>query len=169
MMIARKWVLARLARRRRNAARGERGAVAIEFAFVAPVMVVMLTGIVEVGLAAHTYLLANQAAAAGATYAMHNGWDATRVPNAIVQSSTSRTITASPAAQTFCGCPEKLASGKIQIDTSKSCGATCATGTGGVVSRRYIKVYASIVRPSVFAKVTALPTTVTASATAQLP
>lgn len=138
----------------------QKGAVAIEFALVAPILVLMMTGVVELGLAARTYLLATDAASDGASYATHNGWDTAKIANAVVESSSSRSISASPAAESFCGCPTSSGISRT------TCGLSCSDG---MMARRYAKIYASLNRPSVFAKVTTLPTIVTASATAQLP
>jgi Flp pilus assembly protein TadG len=137
----------------------QRGAVAIEFAVAAPLLALLLTASVEFGFAARAYLIATQAASSGASYAAHNGWNLTDISGAVTSSSGSQTITASPTAVTFCGCP---VANRI---TTAVCGTTCADN---IITRRYATVSASVNRTSIFPAVSTLPTTVTASATVQL-
>lgn len=61
----------RLVRRRRS----ERGAELVEFAIVMPVLVVMLTGIVDFALLLHSYEVTTNAAREGARLAVLPGYD----------------------------------------------------------------------------------------------
>lgn len=136
-----------------------RGAVAIEFAVVAPLLVLLFTACVEIGFAARSYLLVAQAASTGASYAAHNGWNLANISSAVTSASTRQAITATPTAVTFCGCPV------ANTITTAVCSTTCADG---MITRRYAKISASVERTTIFSQATSLPTTVTASATVQL-
>ena len=50
--------------------RGEEGQTAVEFALVAPILVVLLLGIIQVGIAFHNYVTLTDAARAGARKAI---------------------------------------------------------------------------------------------------
>ena len=56
--------------RRRTDIRGERGQTAVEFALVAPLLVVLLLGIIQFGIAFHNYVTITDAARAGARKAI---------------------------------------------------------------------------------------------------
>jgi Flp pilus assembly protein TadG len=71
---------------RAAAARSERGAAAIEFALIIPVIVVALTGIANYGLAMHDKMELVSAARAGAQQAILGGTD-TAIKNAVVNST----------------------------------------------------------------------------------
>ena len=51
-------------------ARNERGQTAVEFALVAPILIVLLLGIIQVGVAFHDYVTLTDAARAGARKAI---------------------------------------------------------------------------------------------------
>lgn len=53
-----------------HAVRGDRGQTAVEFALVAPVIIVLLLGIVQIGIAFHNYITLTDAARAGARQAV---------------------------------------------------------------------------------------------------
>jgi Flp pilus assembly protein TadG len=67
-------------------ARDERGQTAVEFALVAPLLIVLLLGIIQVGVAFHDYVTLTDAARAGARQAIvvrfHNG-DTTAATQAV--------------------------------------------------------------------------------------
>jgi len=50
--------------------RGERGQTAVEFALVAPLLIVLLLGIIQIGIAFHNYVTLTDAARAGARKAI---------------------------------------------------------------------------------------------------
>ena len=65
--------------------RGCDGVAAIEFAAIAPILLVLLTGVGEVGIAAHQRLQVEAAAEAGALYAVRHGdVDLTAIGTAVV-------------------------------------------------------------------------------------
>jgi len=53
-----------------GALRNDRGQTAVEFALIAPIIIVLLLGIVQVGLAFHNYITLTDAARAGARQAV---------------------------------------------------------------------------------------------------
>jgi Flp pilus assembly pilin Flp len=53
-----------------RALRNDRGQTAVEFALIAPVIIVLLLGIIQVGLAFHNYITLTDAARAGARQAV---------------------------------------------------------------------------------------------------
>jgi Flp pilus assembly protein TadG len=137
----------------------DRGVAALEFAFIAPLLVALLIAGVELGLAIRTELLAQEAAAAGAQYAIQ-GFDATAITAAVQNVKTGSGLTASPAPTEFYACP--AASGL----TRTTLGATC---TDGAAARHYVDVWASIARPTVMGSSFGLPATLTAHAVARAP
>lgn len=119
----------------RHLRKAQTGVAAIEFAILAPLLVLLLIGIVEVGLASYEALQVQSAAEAGALYAAKNGWNSNGIETAVVNATGASGITATPAPQTFCGCPQ--ASG---ISTT-SCSATCP---GGTSPGQYVEVDAAL-------------------------
>ena len=68
------------------AARSERGQTAVEFALVAPILIVLLLGIIQVGVAFHNYVTLTDAARAGARKAIvarFSGGDLTDAQQAV--------------------------------------------------------------------------------------
>lgn len=114
---------------------GTAGTAAIEFAIIAPVLVLFLAGVVELGFGVHEAMQAQDAAEAGALYAGKYGWDAAGIAAAVVNATGADDITADPAPVLFCGCPS--AGGIATVD----CAATCP---GGGAVEQYVRVSASI-------------------------
>lgn len=139
-----------------------RGSVAVEFAFISPLLAIILTAIIEIGLATAAWFTVQEAALAGANYASHNGPDAAAISLA-VRSSTGKTgLTATPSPITYCGCP--LGTGLSTVGAV--CGAACADGT---TNRRYVDVSASMKRPSVIGNSFGLPEMITVTLTTKVP
>ncbi|MGH6888897.1 MAG: TadE/TadG family type IV pilus assembly protein [Rhizomicrobium sp.] len=63
----------RVAARQRRAFRANEGIAAIEFAFIVPVLLILLMGAVDMGQMLYTYYRLDQAVAAGSQYAALNG------------------------------------------------------------------------------------------------
>jgi Flp pilus assembly protein TadG len=82
------------------------GVAAVEFALIAPLLLVLLTGVGEVGIAAHQRLQVEAAAEVGALYAARHGdGDLTAIGTAVVNGTGTSGITATPVPAKFCGCP----------------------------------------------------------------
>lgn len=72
--------------------REQRGQTAVEFALVAPVLIVLLLGIIQVGVAFHDYVTLTDAARAGARQAIvvrFNGGDLTAAQQAVRNSAST--------------------------------------------------------------------------------
>lgn len=107
------------------------GTAAIEFGLVVPVLVILLTGTVDLGFLMYESMQVNNAVEAGVLFAAKNGWDPAGIENAVVSAGNvygagGPSLTASPAPAKFCGCP--TASG---ISDSGTCNtpAPCADGS----------------------------------------
>jgi hypothetical protein len=140
--------------------RDRRGVAAIEFAMALPLLILLLMGVVELGLAYAQAMQVRDAAAAGALYAGRNGWDAAAIAAAVAGTGATSGVSASPAPLLYCGCPD--AAGVAPT----TCGYTCGDGR---LTRQYVDVSASVARRSVFPGAFGMPATLTATATARLP
>jgi Flp pilus assembly protein TadG len=137
-----------------------RGSAAIEFGIIAPVLLIMLAGLVEIGFAARESMLVQDAAEAGAGYAMKYGWNSAGISSAVVNATSATTITASPVPSQFCGCPS--ASGVATV----LCTATC---TGGTTPGTYVLVSASIAHTAILSNLgLPIPATLVGHATVRL-
>lgn len=121
-------LLARIA----DGVRDRRGTAAIEFGIFAAVLGLVLTSITDVGLAVYRKMQVENAAQAGAQYAMLHGFNSSAIQSAVSNATASTTISAPTPAQ-FCGCPG--ASGV----TTATCGSTCSSGS---TAGTYTTVYA---------------------------
>ena len=111
-------------------ARGHRrrsGNAAMELAFIAPTLVVMMVGIADYGMALYRDMQVQHAAQAGAEYAIRNGFNATSITAAVTGATAFAGVAASPAPVKSCGCPSGT------TITTATCGSTCTAGsTAGV-------------------------------------
>jgi Flp pilus assembly protein TadG len=136
------------------------GSEAIEFAILAPLLLVMLVGLVELGMSIRQQMEAQDSAAAGALYAAGNGWNTVAIQTAVTSAKPGSGVTATPAPVQACGCP-----GATTV-TPAACGTTCGDGAA---ARSYVTVSASVARQSFLPSTLPLPATLTATATARLP
>lgn len=118
--------------RRLSCRRGEaiRGAAAVEFAFIAPILVLMVVGVADFGMGIFRKMQVQNAAQAGAQYAMLHGFSSS-ISTAVTAASTFSGISATPAPTQFCGCP--TSSGV----TTVACSSTCSDGS---ISGFYVTV-----------------------------
>jgi Flp pilus assembly protein TadG len=114
-----------IARRSRNAClrvwRDSAGATAVEFAMIAPVMILMFICMADLGIGVYTDMQVNNAAQYGAEYALVKGFDSSAISSAVRSSTSLSSANVSPTQ--FCGCPSS--SGVV----SSSCNSTCSDGT----------------------------------------
>jgi Flp pilus assembly protein TadG len=110
-----------------------RGAAAIEFGIMIPLLSLMLVSVTDIGLAVYRKMQVEEAAQAGAQYAIARGFDASGISNAVTSATNSTAITASPGAVQFCGCPSSTGVSTV------SCGTVC---TGGAQAGTYATVSA---------------------------
>jgi Flp pilus assembly protein TadG len=106
-----------------RAAGGTSGAAAVEFGIVVPLLALMVTGVIDLGLGIYYKMQVEDAAQIGAQWAIRNGFDATNISIAVTSATNASAISASPAPVQFCGC----ATGS-SVSTA-TCGATCPGGT----------------------------------------
>ncbi len=109
------------------------GSAAIEFAIVAPVLVLALIGTTDLGLGIHRKMQVENAAQAGVEYAVVYGFTASSISNAVTSATSFSGISSSPAPVQFCGCASTTGI------TNADCGSTC---TGGVAPGVYVTVSA---------------------------
>ncbi len=123
-ILSRTWLGRRLAGLG-SLARAKGGTAALEFALATPLLVALLVPVADLGLAYSEQIRVQQAAQAGAQYAIFHPWSSTSaaaISNAVLAASALSTITASPAPSQTCGCP-----GGSAITTT-SCGSICSDG-----------------------------------------
>ncbi|MBC7831049.1 MAG: pilus assembly protein [Hyphomicrobium sp.] len=144
-----------LTKSKRRLRRNDAGSAAIEFGLFVPLFVILLTGVVEVGLATFGSLQVYNAVEAGTLYAAKNGWNASGISSAVVNASGTTGIAASPAPTQFCGCPA------LAGITVATCGTTCS---GGAAVSQYIRINATLTRTTILTSGFGLPATLTAQA-----
>src|SRR5437879_6338349 len=96
------------------------GSAALEFALATPVLVALLVPVADYGIAFSQQLQVEQAAQAGAQYAIFHPWTSNSpaaISSAVLAASGLTTLTASPAPSQTCGCPSGSAI------TTTSCGS----------------------------------------------
>jgi uncharacterized membrane protein len=105
--------------RLRDLARDERGLAAVEFALVAPVLVLLLAGGIDSARLISQTMQVKAAAQAGADAARSKGWNAPYIAQSVSAAVTS-SITASPAPTLTLAC---VSGGNIVPSQAASCGA----------------------------------------------
>jgi Flp pilus assembly protein TadG len=111
------------------------GAAAIEFGVVVPVLALMVTAVIDIGFGVYRKMQVEDAAQAGAEWAIKNGFDANAISNAVTSATNASNINASPAPVQFCGC----ATGSTV--SSATCGTPCP---GGAQAGTYVTVSAQM-------------------------
>jgi TadE-like protein len=144
----------------------EPGTAAIEFALFLPFLVLLLTGIVELGFSAYEAMQVSNAVEAGALYAAASAAKAFSAAN-IATATTSgavlppglNSLTATPPPTQFCGCPN--AAGSISNLGAPPCSTTACSG---VAAGTYVQVNASLNHMAILPTSWGLPTASTATA-----
>lgn len=112
--------------------RGDRrGVAAIEFAIMVPTLIMMTVCTVDLGMGIYTNMQVQDAAQAGAQYAIVHGFDANSISTVVSNATGQSGISASPAPVQYCGCA--TAAGVTNV----TCGAACPAGA---VSGTYVQV-----------------------------
>ena len=122
-----------LRRSRRLIGRDDKGAAAVEFGLLVPFLGLSLLATTDLGLALYRKMQVEDAAQAGAQYAIAHGFDAAAITNAVASATNSSAVSATPAPTQFCGCPTGSGIGTV------TCGSVC---TGGATAGTYTTVYA---------------------------
>jgi len=117
----------------------ESGTAAIEFGLSIPILLVLLTGTVEVGRAMYGAMQVNNAVEAGMLYAAKNGYDPGGIAAAVVVATATPGIAATPAPTWFCGCPS--AGGVINKTVCVPPPPPCADGNP---AGQYVQINAAL-------------------------
>ncbi|PNG27141.1 hypothetical protein CR492_05510 [Methylocella silvestris] len=137
--------------RRRN----EAGTAALEFGLATPLLLILIAGVTEIGLAVYQGMQVSAAVEAGMMYAAKNGWSSSGIASAVVSASGATGLTATPAPSQFCGCP--AATGI----TATTCTSTCANG---YAPGQYIQINAALAHQTILSNLgLPLPATLTAT------
>lgn len=107
------------------------GIAAIEFAIMVPTLVMMTICTVDLGMGIYSNMQVQNAAQAGAQYAMVHGFDANSISSAVSNATGQSGISASPPPVQYCGCA--TAAGVTTI----ACGSPCPAGA---VYGNYVQV-----------------------------
>jgi Flp pilus assembly protein TadG len=107
------------------------GVAAIELAIIAPTLVLALVCTADLGLGIYRNMQVQNAAQAGAEYAVTHGFVADSILSAVQNATALSDISASPVPNQFCGCAS--ATGVA----SAACGSTCS---GGSAAGTYVTV-----------------------------
>ncbi len=150
----------------------DNGTAAIEFALMAPFLLVLVGGVVEFGFAMYESMQVNAAVEAGILSAAVNAsalassWNSATVINAVTAANTlppAYALTATPAPTEFCGCPNVAGSVATLASASPP---NCSSGTcsSGNAAGTYVQVNASINHLTLLPTKTVFPGAFTASA-----
>jgi Flp pilus assembly protein TadG len=139
----------------------ESGNAAIEFGLFIPVLLIVLTGTVELGFLMYEAMQVNNAVEAGILYAAANGFNAASITSAVTNASVLPTglnaLTATPAPTQFCGC---ATAASVTNLGSPPCSATACSGSP---AGTYVQVNASLTHTIIIPNPW-VPTTLTATA-----
>jgi Flp pilus assembly protein TadG len=109
------------------------GAAAVEFALLAPALILVVIGSVDVGALAYQKAEVSAAANAGALYAIHKGGGSPSSIQTAASSATPLTLSATPTVSTLYYCSNGGA-----LSAAASAGASC--GAGKPTAGTYIQV-----------------------------
>lgn len=124
--------------------RSQEGVSAIEFAMVGGSLAMLLLGVLDFGIGYWDRIQVQDAAQAGAEYAVRSGYDSTSIQAAVTNATKLSAVQASPAPSQFCGCPN-ISSGV----TAATCSSTCAAD--GSTAGTYVTVNAQVSYRTLFA------------------
>jgi Flp pilus assembly protein TadG len=102
--------------------RAERGNAAIEFALATPILLGLLVPVADLGIAFTQQIQVQQAAQAGAQYALLHGYSSSAISNAVTAATNLSGVSAAPAPTQSCGCPTGT------TISAAACASTCANG-----------------------------------------
>jgi Flp pilus assembly protein TadG len=115
-----------------NPLRCNSGSVAVSTALIAPLLILMISGVVDLGRAAYDATSLAGAVRAGGQYALRAPNDDAGIKLAVKTASTLSDGTVTVTTQQFCECPD---------GTSTNCSAsTC----GSVTMRKFVRVSATL-------------------------
>ncbi len=132
-----------------------RGSIAVEFALVAPVLMIVLAGVVDIGSAAYVRHSLDSRVTTAAEYALiqpelQNTGEADDLAEklvGLVQGGVTDTVEVDVNnGSTDCYCPT-LSDGKIEWGPAKTCGDPCASGA---VAGQFVQISATARHVSIF-------------------
>lgn len=103
------------------------GIAAVEFALIAPIMMVLLLGLLDYGIAAYHSMELESAARSGAQYAMLDSSDTTLIVTTVTNSTLLDTTKLTVSVTEFCECSD---------GSSVVCGSTCTVDS----VRKYMQI-----------------------------
>ena len=109
------------------------GVAAVEFAIVAPPLILLMVCTADVGMGMYRKLQVQNAAQIGSAYAVAHGFQADSISNAVRSATAFSSIVAQPTPSQSCGCASNTGV------TSAACNSTCVDGT---ISGTYVTVSA---------------------------
>jgi Flp pilus assembly protein TadG len=101
------------------------GSAAVEFALLAPMLILILVGLADVSQLISQTMQVRAAAQAGADWAQRHGWDQTRVQAAVTTATTLKSVAATPAPTRMRAC---VSGGQITETTAANCAPGVAAG-----------------------------------------
>jgi len=114
------------------------GLGAVEFGFIAPVLLVLILGILDFGMAFWEQMQISNAADAGAQWAMSNTFNATSITSITQHATNLSSVQVDPAPQQVCGCPR---TGGTGVDTGYGTApSSCTTCPDGTAAKTYVVV-----------------------------
>lgn len=118
--------------------RREDGAMAIEFAIVGVILVMLLICGFDIGMAFYSYMQVQASAEAGAQYAAVHGYNTSAINTAAISATSTSGISATSSE--FCGCASSTGV------SSAVCATTCSDGSaaGVYVSVTANRVYSTL-------------------------
>ena len=139
---------------------GEAGAAALELGLMAPFLILLVVGAVDLGSAVYKGMEAQNAAEAGAVFASKYGLNVAGISAAVANATGSAGITATPTPAQFCGCP--TTTGIASTACTSACGDGSAPG-------QYVRINARITHQTMFSSTgLTLPATITGEAVVRL-
>ena len=140
--------------------RNTSGLAAIEFTLFAPVFLIILVAVIEVGFTMYQAMQVYNSVEAGMLYAAKNTWNSAGISAAVVNATGTSGVAAVPAPVQFCGCPTAL--GVIEV----TCNSPCADGN---LPGQYIRISAALSHSTILPYPgLQLPTTLTAQSIVRL-
>ncbi|HLY45712.1 MAG TPA: TadE/TadG family type IV pilus assembly protein [Stellaceae bacterium] len=114
-----------------------RGLAAVEFGLAAPILILLLVGLVDFGLGFYASLQVQGAASAGAEYASVHGMDTVGITSAVQQNTIlNRSITMSAGSPSeVCGCTNTGTMVEEGTFNGSCSGYTTCTGGGGAYAK----------------------------------
>ena len=105
---------------------GIAGNALIEFAIIAPLLVVMCIYVVDFGFFTFRQMELQHATQTGAQYAIAYGYDSAKISSAVTNDANDSSFTISTTPSEFCGCPSST--GVTQIALPRDCDLWRACG-----------------------------------------